>query len=321
MSKTRKRQRNIRAKADHVTDCVFFPTNTSSNKRGYTQFVRGLIGSGFPCICFASGENSLWGGSFHQRSLPVPTPLPPRRSGGCARGNYRWIRWREWRRASPYLLPFPSDPAPASLRSEARSEAGFFPSGEKCSRRGVCPYLWTRAPVPLLLRHCADWVSRGSHMDLAEGLETIRSPPAFPRSSALSGRKPALQFFPLEWMPSVRSVVGPPLILRVVMLRPPLQELGCLSECRQAQNPLVTCFLWRAEAREAYANWWIWMHPINLSPLISPRLWESRLTQLRYGGLQDLSGTAMLQGGLHPSHSSSSWQRLRATPGSSVLLP
>ncbi len=25
------------------------------------------------------------------------------------------------------------------------------------------------------------------------------SPPAFPRSSALSGRKPALQFFPLEW--------------------------------------------------------------------------------------------------------------------------
>ncbi len=44
MSKPRQRQRNIRAKADHVTGCVFLPAHTTSNKQGYMQFVRGLIG-------------------------------------------------------------------------------------------------------------------------------------------------------------------------------------------------------------------------------------------------------------------------------------
>ncbi len=45
MSKSRQRQRNIRAKADHVTDCVFLPAHTTSNEQGYTQFVHGLIES------------------------------------------------------------------------------------------------------------------------------------------------------------------------------------------------------------------------------------------------------------------------------------
>ncbi len=34
MYKARQRQRNIRAKADHVTDCVFLPANTTSNETG-----------------------------------------------------------------------------------------------------------------------------------------------------------------------------------------------------------------------------------------------------------------------------------------------
>ncbi len=37
-------------------------------------------------------------------------------------------------------------------------------------------------------------------------------------------------------MPSVRSVAGLLSIQRVVMLRPPLQELGCFGECRQASS-------------------------------------------------------------------------------------
>ncbi len=45
MSKLRQRQRNIRVKTEHVTDCVFLPAHTTSNERGYTQFVHGLIGS------------------------------------------------------------------------------------------------------------------------------------------------------------------------------------------------------------------------------------------------------------------------------------
>ncbi len=45
MSKPRQRQRNIRAKVDHVTDCVFLLAHATSNERGYTQFVRGLMGS------------------------------------------------------------------------------------------------------------------------------------------------------------------------------------------------------------------------------------------------------------------------------------
>ncbi len=81
MSKLRQRQRNTRAKADHITDCVFPPSHTTLNERGYTQFVRGLIGSEECRVCsrlptlwvastaYASlPENSLWGGSFYQRS-------------------------------------------------------------------------------------------------------------------------------------------------------------------------------------------------------------------------------------------------------------
>ncbi len=75
MSKPRQRERNIRAKVNHVTDCVFLPAHTISNEQGYTQFVHGLIG-GEACraLWVASSayaslpEISLWGESFHQLS-------------------------------------------------------------------------------------------------------------------------------------------------------------------------------------------------------------------------------------------------------------
>ncbi len=42
-----------------------------------------------------------------------------------AHRNRRWIRWREWRRASSYLLPFPSDPVPALW--DRKPAPWFFP--------------------------------------------------------------------------------------------------------------------------------------------------------------------------------------------------
>ncbi len=74
--------------------------------------------------------------------LVVPAPLSPRRSGGCARRNRRWTRWREWRRASLYLLPFPSDPAPALW--DWKPAPQFFPPRER-ARRSAClpPPRWT----------------------------------------------------------------------------------------------------------------------------------------------------------------------------------
>ncbi len=74
--------------------------------------------------------------------LAVPTPHSARRSGGCARGNRRWIRWRGRRRASPYRLPFPSDTAPALW--DWKSALQFLPTRES-ARRSAClpPRRWT----------------------------------------------------------------------------------------------------------------------------------------------------------------------------------
>ncbi len=82
MSKLRQRQRNVREKADHVTDCVFL--SAPHYIKWDTQFVRGLIvseacrvgsrGGRLPALWVASTtyaslpESSLWGGSFHQGS-------------------------------------------------------------------------------------------------------------------------------------------------------------------------------------------------------------------------------------------------------------
>ncbi len=79
----------------------------------------------FQCMCFAPE-------GFFDKGEPSPAfptvlvPLPPRQSGVGARGDRNWICWREWRRASPYLLPHPSDsagkPARRSLPPGARDE-------------------------------------------------------------------------------------------------------------------------------------------------------------------------------------------------------
>ncbi len=106
ISKLRQRKRNIRAKADHVTYCVFLPAHTTSNERGYTQIGREAcrvgsrggatapIVSGFHCARFAPGKLSLRR-EFSLAFLMVPALLLLRRSGGCALGNRRWIRLRE----------------------------------------------------------------------------------------------------------------------------------------------------------------------------------------------------------------------------------
>ncbi len=137
----------MRAKVDHVTDCVFLPAHAIS-RVGYTQFLRwsgwewsmqgrfsreptALIMSEFHCVCFAPGRGkTLFEEGVFTCVLAAPATLPLRRSSGCAR---RCI-----------VLP------PGTLR-------------------GVCPRLWSRGPAaaeaPRRLR------SRGSHIDLADGLE------------------------------------------------------------------------------------------------------------------------------------------------------
>ncbi len=114
--KTRKQtyQRQIRAKVDHVTDCVFLPAHVIS-WAGYTQFVRWsdwewsmqkrLSRPDCPHyewlplrMLRSRGGNSLWGGSFHQRprstllSHQIQRPLsefgsPPRVSSPQRKGS------------------------------------------------------------------------------------------------------------------------------------------------------------------------------------------------------------------------------------------
>ncbi len=118
----------MRAKVDHVTDCVFL-----SDWRRKLSLRREF----FTCV------------------LAAPATLPLRRSSGCAR---RWIRW-EIKTGDP-LSSFP-------IRSSVRCNA-------LCSRRArseECVRAYeSRAPAaaeaPRRVR------SRGSHIDLADGLET-----------------------------------------------------------------------------------------------------------------------------------------------------
>ncbi len=118
----------MRAKVDHVTDCVFL-----SDWRRKLSLRR----------------------EFSPALLAAPATLPLRRSSGCAR---RWIRW-EIKTGDP-LSSFP-------IRSSVRCNA-------LCSRRArseECVRAYeSRAPAaaeaPRRVR------SRGSHIDLADGLET-----------------------------------------------------------------------------------------------------------------------------------------------------
>ncbi len=62
-------------------------------------------------------------------------------------------------------------------------------------------------------------------------------------------------------------------------------------------------------------------YPITSSPLISPRLWEPRFTISKYGSLQGLSGLQLNRVVYAPRTRQVLDKDLRATPGSSVLLP
>ncbi len=88
------------ARADCITGCAFLLANVYLYW-GYTQSVCCLLESRALRV---SSRGRLLG---HLSVLFLPM-----QSVGCARGNRRWIRWRERRQAIPYLLPFPSDPAP-----------------------------------------------------------------------------------------------------------------------------------------------------------------------------------------------------------------
>ncbi len=135
ISKPKQRQRSIRAKADHVTDCVFLPAHTTANERGYTQFVRDLIGSearrvgsrgGFHCVCFATGKLSF---------LVVPAPLPPSRSVGRCLRESQMDQMEGMKTGEPLSSFCPNRSSARSLRLEARP--AVLPPGER-ARRTAC---------------------------------------------------------------------------------------------------------------------------------------------------------------------------------------
>ncbi len=151
MYKARQRQRNIRAKADHVTDCVFLPANTTSNETGiptiwawsdweWSMHSRLSMGptarivSGFHCVCFACGIPSL----RREYSSSVP------RGTGSASGKAeRWLcSWESqmdpmegMKMGEPLSSSFPIRFSAYSLRLEARP--AVLPPGER-ARRSVC---------------------------------------------------------------------------------------------------------------------------------------------------------------------------------------
>ncbi len=147
------------ARADRITGCVFLHANKLSLLGIHTEQSKQSQFSREPIVTTYARSRRL---SLRKEPSPaflaVPIPLSPRQSGGCARGNRSWIRWRERRWASSYLLPFPSDSTPALwVRKPALR---FLPPRER-TRRSAClpPRRWT-------------WLAL--------------SPPFFPRSSALS---------------------------------------------------------------------------------------------------------------------------------------
>ncbi len=168
----------IRAKVDHVIDCVFLPAHVIPRAGIHTVcawsawewstqswLLRGpafRIVSGYHRVHFAPG-------GFSSRREPSPAflallaPPPLRRSGGCIRGVRSWIWQREWRRAAPIFVlscqihcPFSGIGSPFCV---------FFPSESGLSaspiflRGGRCGDHWLFAhSIPPI------WgVIRGSH--------------------------------------------------------------------------------------------------------------------------------------------------------------
>ncbi len=100
MSKLRQRQRNIHTKRGHKdkagihTVCAWSEWEWSMQSR-LSRGPTARIVSGFHCICFAPGENSLWGGSF------------------LCSWESQMDQMEGMKTVEPHLLPFPSDPVPA----------------------------------------------------------------------------------------------------------------------------------------------------------------------------------------------------------------
>ncbi len=120
----------MRAKVDHVTDCVFL-----SDWRRKLSLRREF----FTCV------------------LAAPATLPLRRSSGCAR---RWLDGR-LRRVIPYLL-FPSDPASAVMHCAPAGHAPRSVSAPMISQSRCC--WWHRGWVRSRESHIdlADGLETGS---------------------------------------------------------------------------------------------------------------------------------------------------------------
>ncbi len=203
------------ARADHITVCVLSAWEQSKQ----SQLSRELTAR-CHCVCSLS-EAFFEKGAF----ACVPRGAGPaftkkRQSGGCARGNRRWIRWRERRRASPYLLPFPIRSNARSLGSEARpvvlpprreGSTLRLPSSEEVDGSGpaVAEARW-RLRSRVIAYGSGGWVGDGLAL----------SPPVFLKSSAFAqGWKPALRFFPRGWERSLRSFLVHYMKLSRVILR------------------------------------------------------------------------------------------------------
>ncbi|MCJ8739459.1 hypothetical protein PDJAM_G00047420 [Pangasius djambal] len=208
-----------RARADSVLGCVFLPARAILRAGIHTVFALSVwerstqsrlsrepaarIASVCRCARFTPGRLSLRRESS-LACLAVPAPLLPRQSGGCTRGARRWIWRREWRRASPFLLPHPPDPLSALwVRKPVSSPRGVglalrLSSSEEVDVEGADPDLPQSPQYEELLevvsravaKHSIDWptetrvIPQGSKLD--ERFLRSRLPP--PRQS--------LPFFP-----------------------------------------------------------------------------------------------------------------------------
>ncbi len=102
------------------------------------------------------------------------------------------------RRVIPYLLPFPSDPASAAMHCAPAGHAPRSVSAPMISRSHCC---WGTAASEItgIAHRSGGWVRDGFAL----------FPPVFPRSSALSGRKPSCSSSPLSESALICSSFSP----------------------------------------------------------------------------------------------------------------
>ncbi len=151
----------MRAKVDHVTDCVFLP----AHERDTHSFCDGL-----------AGRRKL---SLRREFSPASSQHLPRCRWGGAVAVLADGLDGKIKKGDP--LSFPSDPASAAMHC---APAGHAPRSES---------------APMILRFRCCWGTAASEITgiahrsggrVGDGFALF--PPVFPRSSALSGRKPKL---------------------------------------------------------------------------------------------------------------------------------